>query len=153
MIAFAAIKMVLGGIFGPIFSVLGKLLSDWRIILIISIGLIAGFTYYSFKQINKKYELKQEQYEAEVKNSEVLRKNVSGLTQINADNQNLIVQMQKDKQIALEAVTTLSENINKNNKLLVDVQIKVNKIKAPPTLLTPYLAEAIDGVQQQRTAP
>jgi hypothetical protein len=141
---------LLGGLFKTVFGLFVKIFSDWRILLTLAVALLIGLTYWQFKVVSHKLELKTEQAAIAEKNNEVLRKNEAVLQEANAQNAVIITQLQKDKQISIDAVTDLSTKVSKNNQVLMTLQSKINSIKAPPTPLTPYFVDAIDGIQKQR---
>lgn len=139
----AGLKLVFGGF---IENVLGR----WQVLLIIVVVGISLMVFFNIRQLEKKLEQSQQTLKIEQENNKVLRENLTQLQLINTENQAVIGQVTADKNTAIESVTSLSAELTKTNKSLTELKTRINAITTPPTKLSPYIAEAISGIQTQR---
>ena len=133
------------GIFGFIFK-------DWRMILALILLVIAGVLFWKFKSLDSDLVKSKEALRIEQVNTQTLRNNLASAAQINQENANVIKQLEEDKKRALEAIAGLNTDIKKTNQGIEAIKQKINSITTPPTKLTPYLVEAVRGVQDMRDA-
>ena len=127
-----------------------KILGDWKVLLLLIIAIVSGLIGWKIYDLEKSLKDANEIIQVEKKNNEVLRGNVTSLVSINQENQQKIEQLVKDKQLALESSKKLSESIAKTSKTFDELNAKLDSIKADPTKLSPFLIQAIDGIQQER---
>jgi predicted phage tail protein len=103
------------------------------------------------RSLEKSLTAASEQIVFEKKNNEILRGNVSTLEAVNKENQLQVNQLLTDKKIALESTKKLAETVATTNKSLENLQDRIDQLKDSPTKLSPYISQAIDGIQKERT--
>ena len=64
----------------------------------------------------------------------------------------MITQLQTDKQNALASVSKLKIELQRINSNVNQIKDRINALTVAPTQLTPYLSEAVKGVQELRDA-
>lgn len=131
-------------------SFLSKIFSDWKILLTIVLSIVIGLVSFKIHKIQKEAEKAKQELIIEQDNNKTLRENVSGLEQINKNNELVINQLKIDKDNTIQKFKELSNNISKTNESLSNLENKIDSIKVEPTKLTPYLSKAIDGIQKER---
>ena len=109
-----------------VFGFFKNLLSDWRSLLIIVVIVIAGALAWKYRTLNKEIRKKETALQIEKQNNETLRGNVTTLKEVNAQNAQVIEQMQKDKEAATAAINTLAARVEANNIKLVYGQISMS---------------------------
>lgn len=123
---------------------LGKLLSDWRVILVLAILAATALALWKFKSLEEKL-VTTEQARAQV------QANYDNVKEANLQNELVIQQLEADKKLALQSSAALSADIAKTNNSINGLKNRLDELTTPPTKLTPYIAEAIDGAQQLRS--
>lgn len=141
------VLLALRGLFGGFVT---KVLGDWRLLLAVVFIVVGGLIAFKIHRLESKLTDSQNQVKVEQQNNATLRTNNATLQEANGQNQVIITQLTADKQAAVASVSKLSSEIGKTNKSLADVQQKLDSIKDAPTKLTPYISQAIDGIQRQR---
>jgi predicted phage tail protein len=132
-------------------SLLGKILGDWKVLLLLVIIVVATLVGLKIRSLEKSLTAASEQIVFEKKNNEILRGNVSTLEAVNKENQLQVNQLLTDKKIALESTKKLAETVATTNKSLENLQDRIDQLKDSPTKLSPYISQAIDGIQKERT--
>jgi predicted negative regulator of RcsB-dependent stress response len=127
-----------------------SIFGDWKVLLLLIVAIVGGLIGWKIYHLEKSLKSANEIIQVEKKNNEVLRGNVNSLVAINQENQQKIEQLVKDKQLALESSKKLSDSIAKTTKSFEELNAKLDTIKTDPTKLTPFLIQAIDGIQQER---
>ena len=127
-----------------------SILGDWKIILAILIAIGAGVIIFKINGLEgqiaaDKITIKQEQ-----DNNVVLRGNVTTLTQINQSNQQVIEQQARTNKITAAAVSQLAQDVKNNASNFGAIQSKLDSIVTPPSALSPYFKDAINGIQTER---
>jgi len=143
------ILLLLKSFFG---GILEKVLGNPKVLLVIVIAIIMGIVALKVRHLESEITVAKQQVVAEQKNNEVLRGNAATLETANAQNKTVIDQLTLDRQNAINSVTELSARLSQTNKTLTEVQQSLEQIKAAPTKLTPYLSQAINGIQKARDA-
>ena len=136
--------------FGGLINIFAKIFGDWRILLFVCVMIMGLLVWYKIHSDQKQLELTKQTLMIEQKNNETLRNNVATLAQTNQNNQAVIAQLTADKQLALDSVKTLSVEITKSNQSFSTLQRKLDQINTPPSKLTPYISQAIKGIQEER---
>lgn len=131
-------------------SIFGKIFSDWRLLLAFGIIIAGSLVMWKFKSLENDLKKAQQTLVIEKKNNETLRGNVAILESANKNNAVVIDQVAKDRDNAIASMTRLNGSISANNKSIADLKQKIEGLKNPPTPLTEYLVEAVDGVQKLR---
>lgn len=136
----------------PFVSSLGKFFLNPRVLLVIAICAVVGFGYYKYTSLQKDLEEAQGSIKVYQANEVIFKNNIKTLEDSNKQNQQVIEQMRTERQQALDAVNSLNESINKQNRSLSSLQKKLGDMKATvaPTPLTPYFRESIRGIQDSR---
>lgn len=137
-------------IFGAIGNVFGKILSDWRILALVCVLVVGGMVGMKIRADQKQLAEVKTELVQEKKNNETLRENVSILQETNQANQDVIKQLQAEKQLALDSVKKLNDQSRQATTAFNTIQRQLEEIKTPPTKLTPYISSAISGVQCER---
>jgi septal ring factor EnvC (AmiA/AmiB activator) len=138
---------IIKNFFGKLFKLI---FSDWRIVLAVILFIVVGFGYYKWNHLQNELEKKQQQIEFVEKNNAILKENNNVLLDANKQNEAVIAQIKKDQETTLAAVNRLNKDINKSNKGVADLKTKLEGLKTPPTPLTPFISEAVDGIQKLR---
>ena len=136
----------------PLASSLGKFFLNPRVIAVILICAVVGFAYYKYSSLQSDLKEANDAIKVFQVNEAVYKSSIQTLENSNKQNQAIIEQMTIEKQQALDAVTSLNESINKQNRSLSSLQKKLSdmKLTVAPTPLTPYLKESIRGIQDSR---
>lgn len=142
-----AILLLFKGFFGGLIS---KIFSDWRILVAIIVIVISGIIMLRIHKMEKNLAQAKEELVVERKNNDTLRGNVSTLVTTNKSNGVVIEQVTKDRDAAVKSVSALSNSIAETNRTVNSLKQKIDGLKTPPTPLTPYLVEAVEGIQQLR---
>jgi len=137
---------------GAVLGIFGVIFKDWRMVLALILLIVAGVLFWKFKSLDGDLTKAKEALRIEQVNTQTLRNNLASAAQINQENANVIKQLEEDKKRALEAVAGLNTDIKKTNQGIEAIKQKINSITTPPTKLTPYIVEAVRGVQDMRDA-
>jgi len=118
------------------------------ILILAAVG--AGFIY--VKHVQDELALSQANLKTEQANEVTLKGTISQLTAAQAQDQLVIQQVTSDKQAALDAVSALNTSLNTSAQQIGTLKSQLNNITAKPTNLTPFLVQAIQGVQAQQAS-
>jgi uncharacterized membrane protein YhiD involved in acid resistance len=129
---------------------IGKLLKDWRVIAAILIGIVLFIVFMKFTNMEKNLKKAKEDFANEQQHSQVLQNNWNQAVEVNKQNQAVIQQLQLDKDNAQEALTSLSVSVEHANTQVSNIKSKLDSIAVKPTTISPYISEAITGVQALR---
>ena len=135
-----AVLLVGKMIFGAIGNVFGKILSDWRILVLVCVLVVGGMVGMKIRADQKQLAEVKTELVQEKKNNETLRENVSILQETNQANQDVIKQLQAEKQLALDSVKKLNDQSRQATTAFNTIQSQLEEIKTPPTKLTPYIS-------------
>jgi hypothetical protein len=131
-------------------AILLKFFGNPKFLIGLAIVAVLGGAYYKYHSLQINLEeaniaLKQEQ-----DNNVVLRGNIETITQVNAANSQILKQQAIDSKTTVETITKLSNDLKKSGRSYTDLHAKIESIKDKPVPLTPYLKEAIIGIQAER---
>lgn len=133
-------------------AIIAKLFGNAKVLL--GIGLLAavaaGFVY--VKHVQGELTLAQANLKTEQANEVTLNNTISQLKQAQDQDALVIKQLTDDKQAALTAANDLNTKINTSKSEIVSLKKALNNITVAPTAITPYLSQAIQGVQDRRTS-
>jgi uncharacterized protein HemX len=127
-----------------------KIFLNWRVLLALTLAGAAAFILFKFHSIQDDLKKAQDQVVIEQANNQILRTNVDTLSQVNAENGRIIAQQQKDTATIAQTLDHLSRDLAKSSGAFAEIGKKIDLINVPPTKLTPYFKEAINGIQEQR---
>jgi hypothetical protein len=130
----------------------GKLLKDWRIIALILVGIIVALIYVKIYVLQHKLTKAQDAVLVEQQHSQALQTNLNQAVKINEENAVVITQLQTDKQNVLASVNKLNTELQRTSNNVNQIKDRINALTVAPTQLTPYLSEAVKGVQELRDA-
>lgn len=130
----------------------GKLLKDWRVIALILTSIVVAIIYAKFYFLQHKLVKAQEAVQLEQQHSQALQTNLDQAVKINGENTLVIGQLKTDKDNALNAVSKLNTELQRTNASVTQIKDRINGLTVAPTQLTPYLSEAVKGVQELRDA-
>jgi len=137
---------------GAILGIFGFIFKDWRMVLALVVVVIAGIIVWKFKHLESELNHTKDVLKVEQSNNQVLRNNLDQAGQINADNAKMIEAAEAEKKRALEAVSQLNTDLKRTNQSIDAIKQKISGITTPPTKLSPFLVEAVRGVQDLRDA-
>ena len=132
------------------FAFLLKLLMNPRVIVIVLIAIAVGGVYWKFHSLQGDLEEMAAALKKEKDNNVILQSNLDTVTQINQANEKVLKQQQLAAKTNVETIQKLANDLRTSSQGFTDVQGRVDAVKAAPVPLTPYLKEAIDGIQEQR---
>jgi uncharacterized protein HemX len=132
---------------------IGKLLKDWRVIAAILIGIILIIVFLKFTNMEKNLKKAKEDFANEQQHSQVLQNNWNQAVEVNKQNQAVIQQLQLDRDNAQEALTSLSVSVERANTQVSNIKTKLDSITVKPSSISPFISEAINGVQAMRDEP
>lgn len=135
---------------GVIGAFLLKGLTNIKVIAVILIALMLAGVWFKFHHLESKLAKTQTALKQSEENNKILKSNNEIIADANRSNQAVIDQLAKDKRAATESVNKLSSAVAASNKSLEELQSKISGLTIPPTLLSPYIAEAIIGIQADR---
>src|ERR1035437_3722714 len=127
-----------------------KFFGNPKIIIAIVIAIVLGGAYYKYHSLQSDLEEATIALKQEKDNNAVLRGNIDTLTQVNAANDKILQQQAINAKTTVAVITKLSNDLKRSNQSFVDVQSNIDAIKDLPVPLTPYLKEAINGIQKER---
>jgi uncharacterized phage infection (PIP) family protein YhgE len=133
-------------------NTVGKLLKDWRVIALILASIVVALIYVKFYILQHKLAKAQDAIVVEQQHSQALQTNLNQAVKINEENAAVITQLQTDKQNALASVSKLNTELQQTNNNVNQIKDRINALTIAPTQLTPYLSEAVKGVQELRDA-
>lgn len=130
---------------------IGKLLKDWRVIAVLLIGIIGIILYFKYTSLESNLKKAKEEVLTEQHRSQVLQSNWDQALSVNKQNEMVIAQLQVDRDNATQALNNLSASMEHTNKQLSTVRARIDNISVTPsTTISPYIVEAINGVQEMR---
>jgi uncharacterized protein HemX len=132
------------------FTFLLKFLMNPRVIVIVLIAIAVGGVYWKFHSLQSDLEETAAALKKEKDNNVILQSNLDTVTQINQANEKVLKQQQQAAKTNVETIQKLANDLRTSSQGFTDVQGHVDAVKAAPVPLTPYLKEAIDGIQEQR---
>lgn len=121
-----------------------------KVLIALAIVALIGFGWYKWEHAQTQIEEAQNALQAERKNVETLRANEIVIRQVNEGNQQVIDQLQLEKQEAAKAISDLKANVTITNKQLDATKRKLATITTPAVPLSPYLIEAVEAIQAIR---
>jgi hypothetical protein len=133
-----------------IWATLLKFFMNPRVIIAIVIAIVLGGAYYKYHSLQTDLEEATIALKQEKDNNVVLRDNLETLTQVNVANDKILQQQAITAKTTVETITKLSNELKRSNQSFVDTQSNIDAIKDQPVPLTPYLKEAIIGIQKER---
>ena len=138
-------------ILGGIKSFLGRILSDWRMLLLIVVLAIGAYGAYKFNQQTTKIQTLETSLKNEQESNIVLRQDIS-LLQSNSNEKDVVIQqMINEKKLYVETIDKLSKRIEDNNRKIEDTKTKINQISVAPTISnSPYIAEALTYLRSKQ---
>lgn len=129
-------------------SIFSKLL-DWRLLLLMFIIAVSGYSVYYVSSKNLMIESLEQKVKNEKNTNQILRNDVSVLTEAADQKDSVIKQMQEEKKIASETILKLSESVKQTNKTVTDIKNTLGEIKtAPTTEVGPYIRGALVGIKK-----
>lgn len=129
-------------------SIFSKLL-DWRLLLLMFIIAVSGYSVYYISSKNSMIESLEQKVKNEKNANQILRNDVSVLTEAADQKDSVIKQMQEEKKIASETILKLSESVKQTNKTVTDIKNTLGEIKtAPTTEVGPYIRGALVGIKK-----
>lgn len=129
-------------------SIFSKLL-DWRLLLLMFIIAVSGYSVYYVSSKNSMIESLEQKVKIEKSANQILRNDVSVLTEAADQKDSVIKQMQEEKKIASETILKLSESVKQTNKTVTDIKNTLGEIKtAPTTEVGPYIRGALVGIKK-----
>ena len=124
-----------------------------KVLVTVVVVAIALFVAFKVHQTEQELTAAKQQVVLEQQNNKTLQGNVMTLQAANDQNKLVIEQLSADKQSAINSVSNLTAVLSRTNQALGTVQTAVNSIKVAPVKLSPYIVQAIDGIQQARKVP
>lgn len=143
-----AIGLFLKGIFSGILNVFKLIFSDWRILLAVIALCAALFGWWKWNKIQEELadqKAKVEQVEAA---NQILEGNNKTLAEANQQNVLVIDQVKKDSETAKAQVQKLNTDLTISSRKINDLKNQLDNITVPAVPLSPYIAQAIDGIQK-----
>lgn len=131
-------------------TVLLKFFMNPRVLLGLAIAAVIGYGWWKYNDLQSTIEEQAAAIKQEKENNAVLRGNIDTLTKINIANERILKQQQLSQKAATEMINKLSKDLQASTKSFGEIQGKIDAMAVPPTPLTPYLKEAITGIQEQR---
>lgn len=129
-------------------SIFSKFL-DWRLLLLMFIIAVSGYSVYYVSSKNSMIESLEQKVKIEKSANQILRNDVSVLTEAADQKDSVIKQMQEEKKIASETILKLSESVKQTNKTVTDIKNTLGEIKtAPTTEVGPYIRGALVGIKK-----
>lgn len=125
--------------------------SSPRTIIVIVILIALGGAYYKYNSLQNDLEEERAALKVEMDKNAVLRDNIETLTKVNEINSKIIEQQTKSAKTTVETIGRLSNELRNSGKSFTEIQSRIDNIKTAPVPLTPYLVEAINGIQEERT--
>ena len=116
-----------------------KILSDWRVILVIA---LLGVSWYGYRQYS---EMNTTIVDLKASNATL----VTDINMLNAaakEKTLLIEQLQLDKALQAETIANMGKRIETTNRSVVKITQKIDDVKAVPVPLSPFLKEALIGI-------
>lgn len=124
--------------------------SSPRTIIVIVILIALGGAYYKYNSLQNDLEEERAALKVEMDKNSVLRDNIETLTKVNEINSKIIEQQTKSAKTTVETIGRLSNELRNSGKSFTEIQSRIDNIKTAPVPLTPYLVEAINGIQEER---
>lgn len=131
-------------------AILLKFFGNPKFLIGLAIVAVLGGAYYKYHSLQSDLEEATIALKQEKDNNVVLRGNIETITQVNAANSQILKQQAIDSKTTVETITKLSNDLKKSNKSFNELHAKIESIKDKPVPLTPYLKEAITGIQAER---
>lgn len=129
----------------------GKMFSDWRLIVIVGLIVAGGYMTVRLKIQESNLQKAQATLQISEANNATLKTNITTITRVNKENEQLIQQMKTDQAITAKAVAQLNNTLSARERTVADMKQKLNGISGvPATKPTPYIDLAVRGIQQLR---
>ena len=127
-----------------------KFFTNPRVIIGLLIAAVVAYGWWKYNDLQSTIEEQAAVIKQEKENNAVLRGNIETLTEVNIANERILKQQQLSAQAAAKTINKLAKDLQTSSKSFNGVQSRVDAITTPPVPLTPYLKEAIIGIQEQR---
>lgn len=121
-----------------------------KVLMVLAVAGLLGGAYYKWNSLQKdlaeaKIALKQEK-----DNNVILRGNIETITKVNQENTRVIEEQAQAAKTAMATIAKLNSDSKRSNNSFNSTVTKIDAIKIAPVPLSPFLKEAIIGIQAER---